>query len=423
MEACDVLIAGGGPAGSTAAALLAGRGLDVVVAERETHPRFHIGESLLPRNMEIIDRLGLRAQVEAMGVLKPGAEFVSDEDGRSVAFPFDLSLEGRNGYAYQVPRDRFDALLFGHAQASGARAMEATRVVSMQAEPGEARLRVRTEGEGGARDWAPRFFLDATGRDTFLGGTLGLKEASRLNNTAAVFAHYRGVASRQGALAGYITVHLSQDGWFWMIPLPDGVMSVGFVGTQRAFRERRGTPEQMLEERIARSPEVRARMRQAERIGPVRGAGNYSYRARRAWGDRWMMIGDAFGFIDPVFSSGVLLAMSAAERGADVACAWLEDPRHGAALARRAERQARAAMDEIAWLIYRINTPVLRGMFLSPGNRFRMRDGLITLLTGNLHPRPATMAAILAFKATYYALSALHRAGAWDPAAPAHAAA
>jgi flavin-dependent dehydrogenase len=410
VETCDVLVIGGGPAGSTAAALLASKGLDVVMVEKEAHPRFHIGESLLPKNLEIIDRLGLSEQVAAMGVFKPGAEFVDDDTGESVAFSFALSLGGGKKHAYQVRRSEFDAMLFTEAERRGARTLQRTRVTALEFDGGDGRARVTASTEdGGEKHFAPRFVLDASGRDTFLAAKLGRKESNKLNNTAAVYAHFRGVTPRDDEHEGYITVHLVDNGWFWTIPLPDGVMSVGFVGTQAAFKARHGTMEAFFDARLAASPTIRARMHRAERISDVVGTGNYSYRVSDSTGPNYLMIGDAFAFIDPVFSSGVLFAMTGGEMGANVAARWLENPAAGLAMARKSERSLLRGMNRISWLIYRINEPVLRAMFMAPRNTFRMRDGLIAMLAGNLEGDRNTRLPVLAFKATYYVMLALHR--------------
>ena len=415
-EACDVLVIGGGPAGSTAAALLAGRGIDVVLLEKDAHPRFHIGESLLPRNLQILDRLGLHQEVAAMGVFKPGAEFVSDETGRSVAFPFARSLNQAYTHAYQVRRSEFDAALFANARRRGARAAERTRVTEIvfASQSGERAKVTAAAGDGGRRMIAPRFVLDASGRDTFIAGKLRSKQSNKHINNTAVFAHYRGVAARSGDTEGYISVHLAENGWFWMIPLPDEVMSVGFVGNPAAWRRAGTNMEQFFQERLAASPTVSARMAGAERISEVHATGNYSYCARTATGEGWMLIGDAYAFLDPVFSSGVLLAMTAGELGADAAEAWLRDPALGRAAALRAERHLRAAMGNLSWLIYRINAPVMRDMFMSPSNALRMRDGIVTMLAGNLVGEWRARLPVLAVKATYYAFCLARRFG-WRP--------
>ncbi len=409
---CDILIIGGGPAGSTAAALLAERGRDVVLLEKAVHPRFHIGESLLPRNTALLDRLGLREQVAAIGVHKPGAEFVSDATGQSVHFAFALGLDKQYTHSWQVRRAEFDELLFRTAQSRGARTEENTRVTDLQFAPPGGRALVTAAGpDGGSRRYAPRFVLDASGRDTFLAGKLRTKESNKHNTTAALYAHFRGVERRGGELEGYITVHLAEDGWFWMIPLPDDVMSVGFVGDQSAFKGRRGTPHELFMDRINGSPTVGARMRCAELLSEVTSTGNYSYRSTAAWGEGYMLIGDAFGFVDPVFSSGVLLAMTAGDLGADVADTWLDDPVAGRAKARRVERDVTHAMRRISWLIYRINTPALRQLFMGPKNVLRMRDGLVSLLAGNLRGTWNSVIPVLAFKGVFYAMSLAMRLG------------
>ena len=420
-EECDVLIIGGGPAGSTAAALLAERGRDVVLLEKAEHPRFHIGESLLPRNTALLDRLGLREQVAAIGVHKPGAEFVSDATGQSVHFAFALGLDKQYTYSWQVRRAEFDELLFRTARSRGARAEESTRVTDVQFAPPGGRAQVTAAGPDGERRFAPRFVLDASGRDTFLAGKLRTKRSNKRNTTAALYAHFRGVERRGGALEGYITVHLADDGWFWTIPLPGNVMSVGFVGDQSAFKGRRGTPHDLLMERIGGSPTVSARMRGAELLSDVTSTGNYSYRAAAAWGEGYMLIGDAFGFVDPVFSSGVLLAMTAGDLGADVADAWLDSRAAGRAKARRVERDVTHAMDRISWLIYRINTPALRHLFMAPKNVLRMRDGLVSLLAGNLRGSWESMVPVLAFKGVFHAMSLAMRLGLHPVPAPAPA--
>ncbi len=402
---CDVLVVGGGPAGATAAALLAARGRSVVLLEKDAHPRFHIGESLLPLNLPIFDRLGVREAVDRLGVFKPGAEFVSDDTGRSVTFRFADAIDKRYTHSYQVERASFDRLLFDNARAKGAQVEQGTRVTEVALANGARSVVLATRADGTAAAFAPRFVLDASGRDTFLAGRMRLLSKDKNNNTAAVFAHFRDVECRNGDSAGCISVHLAEDGWFWVIPLPDGVTSVGFVGTQRAVKARSGSVHDFLFERIERSPTVAERMQAARLCSEVMTAGNYSYRARTAWGEGYMLIGDAFGFVDPVFSSGVLLAMRGAELGAEVADAWLDDPVRGKAMARQVERAMRDAMDRFGWLIYRINQPVMRRLLMSPSNVLRMRDGVLSILAGNIRRGRAPDVPLLAFKSVYHVMS------------------
>ena len=413
----DVLVIGGGPSGSTAAAVLAMQGRSVVLVEKEAHPRFHIGESLLPANLDIFERLGLLEEVRGIGVHKPGAEFVSDRTGRSCAFPFAKALNKARTHAWQVKRAELDALLFANARRKGATTLENTRVTDIAFAKGE-RATVRAKAENGQEiTFHPRYVLDASGRDTFLAGRMRVKVMNKYNNTAAMYAHFQRVQRREGELDGYISIHLAEDGWFWLIPLPGDIMSIGFVGNQAAWKGRKGTPRDLFLERIASSPTVAARARGAEIVSEIFSTGNYSYRAQKGFGDGFLMIGDAYGFVDPMFSTGVLMAMTAGELGAKAAHAWLDDPFRGDQLAERTNRELAKAMDRISWLIYRINDPVMRSLFMAPRNTLWMRDGIINMLAGNLRGDPRAIVPILSFKAVFHTLSALHRIGL-GPAMP-----
>jgi flavin-dependent dehydrogenase len=409
--ACDVLVIGGGPAGSTAAALLAEKGRRVVLVEKDRHPRFHIGESLLPLNLRVFDRLGVRDKVAALGVFKPGARFVSDEHGGHAAFSFAAGLNQTYTHAYQVPRAAFDAVLFDHARAAGADARDGMRVLDVALDARAGHRVVARDEAGAPHAFRARYVIDASGRDTVLAGAMGSKARNPHNNTAAIYGHFRGVLPFAGEPDGNITIHLFDEGWIWTIPLPDGVTSIGIVSNAGFFKRRQGDVETFFHAALAAVPSLARRMEHAVPMGGATFTGNYSYASSVMHGEGWLMAGDAYAFLDPVFSSGVLLAMTSAEMGAEVADAWLDDPARAAPLARAFERKVKGAIDALSWLIYRINRPVLRDMFMAPNNTFRMRDGLVSLLAGDVHARLSRQPPVLAFKATYYVLSLAHRFG------------
>ena len=402
MELCDVAIIGGGPAGSTAAALLARMGHKVIALEKAHHPRFHIGESLLPMNLPLFERLGVMEKVRALGVFKPGADFEADNEHGYNTFAFARALVKSPPHAFQVWRQDFDRMLFEHARASGADAREGHEVLAVeQRAPRESLLDVRTD-TGSSYQIQARYVVDASGRDTFLSAKRKLRRRNADHQSAAIFGHFRGALARSGADAGNISMYRFEHGWMWMIPLPGGVMSVGAVARPDYFKQRKGRTVEFLLETLRQNPALWKRMEAAELIGnEVRVTGNYSYDSSRMGGPGWVLVGDAFAFLDPVFSSGVYLAMTGAEQAATVVDKSLREPAAEAGLLRRLERRQRAGMKRFSFFIYRFNNPVMRGLFASPRNTLQLEQGVISMLAGDLFDTPKVLRRIGMFKVLY----------------------
>lgn len=404
---CDVLVIGGGPAGSTAAALLAERGYRVTLLEKAHHPRFHIGESLLPANLPLLDRLGVADAVKAIGMEKWGAEFVSPWHDHKQLFEFAGAMDKSMPMAYQVRRSEFDEILIRNAGRKNARVVEGCEVQDVRFLPGHEGALVRARHEdGGIETVRTRFVIDASGRDTFLGNRFKAKQRNTRHNSAAIYGHFTGAARNQGRTEGNITLYWFEHGWFWFIPLADGATSVGAVVWPYYLKTRKTQSlEQFLRKTIALCAPLHERLQHASLASPVEATGNYSYVCDRTHGSNYLLLGDAYTFIDPVFSSGVMLAMQSAFAGADAVDTCLRHPQQAAAALQKFDQAVRIGPKVFSWFIYRVTNPTLRNMFMGPRNFFRVKEALLSVLAGDLFGKTRIRGPLLIFKAFYYLAS------------------
>ena len=400
------MVIGGGPAGATAAILLAERGYRVVLVEKARHPRFHIGESLLPANVPLLQRLKVADQVRAIGMEKWGAEFVSPWDGRRQEFQFANAWDKSQPMSYQVRRSEFDEILIRRAAACGAEVIEGCRVQNVEFAAGGNGVRVDALGDDGVqRSWHADEIVDASGRDTFLGNRLQLKRRNKKHNSAAMYAHFSGVRRDTGRREGNITIYWFDHGWFWFIPLADGTTSIGAVVWPHYLKTRDAALRDFFMATVALCPPLAERLSDAVLTSEVEATGNYSYVCEHSHGKNFLMIGDAFTFIDPVFSSGVMLAMTSGAAAAETIDTCRRSPARAARALRRFDRLMRHGPRQFSWFIYRVTNPTMRELFLGPKNIMRMEEALLSVLAGDLFGRTPIWGSLRAFKSLYYLIS------------------
>jgi 2-polyprenyl-6-methoxyphenol hydroxylase-like FAD-dependent oxidoreductase len=408
----DIAIIGGGPAGSTAATLLAELGHRVTLFEKARHPRFHIGESLLPANVALFERLGVASEIRAIGMQKWGAEFISAWDGRHQTFEFADAWDKSQPLAYQVRRSEFDEILIRRAERQGAQVIEGCRVREVASDgPGRGTQLIVEHDDGRTAQWHADWVIDASGRDTFFANKLNAKRRSAKHNSAALFGHFRGARRNLGKTEGNITIYWFDHGWLWFIPLVDGATSVGAVVWPYYMKTRKTGAREFFLQTIALCPPLAERLADATLVSDVEATGNYSYGCDRSHGENYLLIGDAYTFIDPVFSSGVMLAMNSAFAAAETLDVCIRTPRRTARALRRFDRILRHGPKQFSWFIYRVTSPTMRELFLHPRNVLRMKEALLSVLAGDIFGRTPIWASLSAFKAFYYVISLFNLKG------------
>ena len=400
---CDVLVIGGGPAGTTVAPSLAAKGYRVVLLEKARHPRFHIGESLLPANLPLFERMGIADQVRAIGMVKPGAEFVSPHHDMAQTFHFAEAWDKSMPYAYQVKRAEFDDILIRNAAARGVEIHEGCKARSVEFLADDAVV-VRAENDAGEmREWQARFLVDASGRDTFLANRFQIKHRNPRHNSSAVYGHFAHARRHAGAAEGNITIFWFEHGWFWFIPMTNDTTSVGMV-TWPYHMKTKGerSLRQFLLDGIATCPALADRLKEAKLVNEVEATGNFSYVSERNHGRNYVMLGDAYAFIDPVFSSGVMLAMNSGVIAAEAIDTCLQNPARAAAALKRFDALMRHGPKEFSWFIYRVTNPIMRDFFMYPKNIFRVKEALLSVLAGDIFGKTPIWRSIRMFKLLYY---------------------
>jgi flavin-dependent dehydrogenase len=412
-RSADVAIIGGGPAGSTAAALLKRRGWRVLLLEKDRHPRFHIGESLLPLNLPLFEQLGCAPAVKEVGLVKHAVQFHSMEHNASQIFAFADAWEGVPKHAYQVRRSEFDHALLNHARDSGAEVIEKCRAKSVRFESDRVVIEAQHEEDGRAVEVTARYLIDATGRDTFMASRLGIKRKNPKHTSAALYGHFRGAQRNAGAAEGDIEIYWFAHGWMWFIPLADGTTSVGAVCWPYYLKTRDTDSSTFFLRTLQTCPPLWERVKDATLIAPATATGNYSYTSDHMAGDRYVMVGDAFAFVDPVFSSGVYLAMNSAQLAVDVIDVALRDPSAAPRLKRAFERRVRRGLKTFTWMIYRMTSPIMRDLIMRPRDIFGVQRAVISFLAGDVYDPGPVRRRVMAFRGIYYLSSLKHWRRAW----------
>ncbi|MCA9077109.1 MAG: tryptophan 7-halogenase [Planctomycetaceae bacterium] len=388
-ERYDVIVIGGGPAGATVGALLADQGHSVLILERGTIPRFHVGESLIPETYWPLKRLGLLEQLKASAFPKKfSVQFVSDGWKESAPFYFDEHDPHESSQTWQVERADFDKMLLDNAIAKGAKLRSRSHVLDVLTENEQVvGVKVKLANSSGqqtdVREIRSRVVCDASGGSAFLSTRMKLKQSDPLLRKGTIWTYFRGAQRDAGKDEG-ATLIMQTEGkrsWFWYIPLRDDIVSIGCTGDMPYMFPKGSTPEETYHRELERCPALQKRLANATRCMDFFTTKDYSYRSKQAAGDGWVLVGDAYGFIDPVYSSGVLLALKGGEFVADAVHEALEANDLSSAMLGAWKATYDAGVENFRRLVYAFYTPDFHfGEFLRVHPEYK--SNLVDVLTG-----------------------------------------
>lgn len=384
MPAYDAIVIGGGPGGSSAASYLAKSGARVLLLEKEFFPRFHIGESLLPYNRAIFDELGVWPKLERAGFpRKFGAQFHIGNGSKSVGFVFANGAFTRHHEAIQVERAKFDEILLRHARELGVDAREGWTVARF--EETNSHIEVKATGPKGETElFEAKYLVDASGRGNVTGNQEGIRVVHPNLKKLALFGHFGGVPRPAGPKAGDTVIVRLADKWFWLIPLSAEKTSVGCVMDQAEFARIKQSPAAMFEAAWKSSPILAKWMQAATPLGPIQTTSDFSYSNRRLAGGRLLRVGDAAGFMDPIFSAGVYLAMFTGKLAAEAILKALPTGAPGGAAFARYETKVRKSMSFYWEMVHQFYTTPFLEVFFEPREKFMMASAVNAALAGEL---------------------------------------
>jgi geranylgeranyl reductase family protein len=392
----DVIVIGGGPSGSTVATRLAQRGRRVLLLEKEHFPRFHIGESLLPCSVPLFEQLGVMPALHEHGFLvKYAAEFVTGDGGTTRRYAFADGLIPGAPSAFEVDRAEFDQVLLQNTVKHGVEVREGVTVTRFEITLERASVTARDEA-GVETQLEAQLIIDATGQSSFLAGKLGIREMDQGLKNFAVFSHFEGAERKQGMEEGDISVVLVPGGWWWVIPLADGRTSVGQVGPASMLGGKK-PDETYFHDQIAKTPYLAKRLANAKRVAPVRTISDYSYVSKKLAGDRFVLVGDAGAFIDPVFSTGVYLGMVGAFRAAEAVDAALSAGRFSRREFLTYESWVRKQVEAYKKFVKGFYRPEFVELLMAPSEFLDLRAAVTSLLAGFGVDRPEINARVLVF--------------------------